>query len=147
MLAACISQGKTKCYPVEPGRGLFCGQWFFLTLRRIALYIFQLMTSQRRQNKTFTHIGGILSGALASYRRQPDNEMARVWELWDRTVGAAIAENTRPAAFRGGHLVVNVSSSIWAQQLQFLKADLIAKVNRALGKPLVTDIRFKVGPL
>ena len=42
-------------------------------------------------------------------------------------------------------LLVCASSSVWIHQLQFLKADIIDNVNRALGKKLVEDIKFKVG--
>ena len=74
-----------------------------------------------------------------------DMELVRVWELWEAAVGQAIAANTRPAAFRGKLLVVEVTSSTWLQELQFLKSDLITQVNAALGKPLIGDIRFKIG--
>ena len=43
--------------------------------------------------------------------------------------------------------MVNVSSAPWMQQLQFLKPELIEKLNETLGKELVEDIRFKIGPV
>jgi hypothetical protein len=33
------------------------------------------------------------------------------------------------------------------QQLQFLKPELIEKLNETLGKNLVGDIKFKIGPI
>jgi len=42
---------------------------------------------------------------------------------------------------------VHVISSTWIHQLQFLKNDLMAKINAALGKPLIQEIKFKIGPL
>jgi predicted nucleic acid-binding Zn ribbon protein len=60
-------------------------------------------------------------------------------------VGAAIAQNTRPEAIKGKLLLVNVSSAPWMQQLQFLKPELIDKLNQTLGKELVEDIRFQIG--
>ena len=80
-------------------------------------------------------------------RMEADAEMAGIWQLWDAAVGSAIAENARPAAFKGGLLVVHVSSSTWIHQLLFLKTDILAKVNHAFGKSLVQDIKFKIGPL
>ncbi len=62
-------------------------------------------------------------------------------------MGEAIAENAQPAAIRGKLLVVNVSSSIWMQQLQFNKKEMLKKINDALGKQLVNEIKFKVGPV
>jgi predicted nucleic acid-binding Zn ribbon protein len=42
---------------------------------------------------------------------------------------------------------VNVTSSTWMHQLQFLKKDIIKQINHALGKELVEEIKFKIGPI
>ena len=67
--------------------------------------------------------------------------------MWNSAVGDVVAKNTRPAAFKGRLLLVHVVSSTWMHQLQFLKTDIIAKVNDALGKDMVGEIKFKIGPL
>lgn len=105
------------------------------------------MKYKREPLKKPAHIAGVLKSALAAYRGEGDGELVKVWELWDGAVGHAIAENTRAAAFRGNLLIVHVSSSTWIHHLHFLKRDLIEQINRALGKKLVGDIKFKVGPL
>jgi predicted nucleic acid-binding Zn ribbon protein len=95
----------------------------------------------------FVHIRSILDDVLKPYQSGPDFELKEVWRLWDEAVGKTIAENARPAAFKGQLLMVHVSSSAWIHQLQFLKNDLITKLNMALGKPLIEEIKFKIGPL
>ena len=95
----------------------------------------------------FVHIGHILDNVLKSYRTEADSGLRAVWHLWDAAVGDAIAQNARPAAFKGNLLIVHVSNSTWIHQLQFLKNDLISALNTALGQPLLTDIRFKIGSL
>jgi predicted nucleic acid-binding Zn ribbon protein len=102
---------------------------------------------KRRKSKESTPIGSVISNVLKSYRRESDEDMVRIWSLWDDAVGEAIAQNARPEAFKGNLLLVNVISSTWAHQLQFLKKDIIIKVNKALGKALVEDIKFKIGPV
>ncbi|MDM8535805.1 DUF721 domain-containing protein [Desulfobacterales bacterium HSG17] len=97
--------------------------------------------------KEFEHIGNIIEKTLKSYRKKTDGELVRIWEIWDNTVGPAIFENARPAAFKGKLLIINVSSSTWIHALQFQKDIIIDKVNNALGKKLVKDIQFKVGVL
>jgi predicted nucleic acid-binding Zn ribbon protein len=67
--------------------------------------------------------------------------------LWDRVVGAPIAGNAKPAAFKGRILLVHVTSSTWIHQLQFLRKDIIEQLNRALGKELIEEIKFKIGPV
>lgn len=104
------------------------------------------MDDQDKQSD-FVHIGNILDNVLKSYRTEADSGLQDVWHLWDAAVGETIAQNTRPTAFKGNLLIVNVSNSTWIHQLQFLKKDLISTLNTALGKPLLKDIRFKIGPL
>jgi predicted nucleic acid-binding Zn ribbon protein len=58
-----------------------------------------------------------------------------------------VAANTLPAAFRQQLLLVNVSSSVWIQELRFKKEDIIRKLNDAVGKSVVSEITFKVGPI
>ena len=62
-------------------------------------------------------------------------------------MGEIIAENARPAAFKGKILLVHVNSSPWLHQLSFLKKDILARINRELGQDLVDEIKFKIGPL
>lgn len=93
------------------------------------------------------HIGRILPDVIRNCRRENDTAMTAVWDIWERAVGGAVADNTRPAAFKGRLLLVHVSSSVWVHQLQFMKTELIDKVNAACGKRLVDDMTFKIGPL
>ena len=59
--------------------------------------------------------------------------------------GHVIAENAKPAAFKGRVLLVHVNSSPWIHQLQFLKTDMINNINQHLGDQLVDEIKFKIG--
>jgi predicted nucleic acid-binding Zn ribbon protein len=101
----------------------------------------------RDKRSDFVHIRNVIDDVLKPYRSEPDFELKNVWDLWDDVVGKTIAQNARPAAFKGKLLIVHVSSSTWIHQLQFLKNDMIAKLNTALGKPLIVEIKFKIGPL
>jgi predicted nucleic acid-binding Zn ribbon protein len=71
--------------------------------------------------------------------------MIQVWAAWDDAVGPEVAENARPSAFKGGLVIVEVLNSGWMHHLRFLKADIIRKVNEALGGPYVEEIKFKIG--
>ena len=93
------------------------------------------------------HIGNILPDVIRTCRKESDSTMTGVWDIWDRAVGETIAQNAQPAAFKGKILLVHVSSSVWLHQLQFVKQDLIEKVNDACGRRLVEEIKFKIGPL
>jgi len=92
-------------------------------------------------------LGSVLKEALKASHIDVDLELYGLWELWPDTVGPLIEKNARPAAIKGKLLLVNVSSAPWIQQLQYLKQELIQKLNQALGRNAVADIRFKIGPL
>lgn len=93
------------------------------------------------------HIGNILTRSLKSFRSQGDGDMTRIWDIWDIAVGDVVAQNTRPAAFKGHLLQVNVSSSSWLYHLNFLKSELLEKINTALGSQMVREMIFKIGKI
>ena len=101
----------------------------------------------KKQKAKFEHIGSIISDVLKTYRRESDAELVKVWQVWDEIVGDVIAANARPAAFKGKILLVHVSSSTWIHELQFLKKEMIAKLNDTFGKASIDDLKFKIGPL
>jgi predicted nucleic acid-binding Zn ribbon protein len=98
-------------------------------------------------NRPAAHIGGVLDGLLKQLRPEAEDGMLRIWRIWEETVGDEIARNARPAAVKGSTLLVHVSSSTWVHQLQFLKRDLISRLNAGLGQNRVEDIKFKVGAM
>ena len=102
---------------------------------------------RKKRKADFVHIGRLIDDVLKSYRRESDTELLRVWQVWDGAVGDVIAQNAKPAAFKGRLLLVHATSSIWIHQLQFLKKEIIGKLNNALGKSLIDDLKFKIGPL
>ena len=101
----------------------------------------------KKDKSKFVHIGSIIDDVLKTYRREPDGELIRVWHVWDNIVGDVISKNAKPAAFKGSILLVYVTSSTWIHQLQFLKEEMIVKLNEALGKSLIDDLKFKIGPV
>ena len=103
------------------------------------------MTRIRKKMSKPASLGTVLQQAVEASRIDVDLDAYRLWQQWDEVVGTAIAQNTRPEAIKGKLLLVKVSSAPWMQQLQFLKPELIEKLNQTLGKELVEDIRFQIG--
>jgi predicted nucleic acid-binding Zn ribbon protein len=103
------------------------------------------MAEQREKSQEPVHIGSVLNNLLRVFHEKANGDMALIWRYWDEAVGETIAQNARPAVFKGRMLYVNVTNSPWIHQLQFLKQDIIQKLNLALGHNAVDDIKFKIG--
>ena len=74
-------------------------------------------------------------------------EQVMLYRLWTAAVGEQIARNASPVLVRAGVLHVNVTSSVWVQELHFLRDMLLGKLNAGLSGQKIIDIRFKVGPV
>lgn len=103
------------------------------------------MTTNRKASDNLESIGSVIAKVLGKCQGPADMELTRIWELWENIVGSAVALNAQPSAFKGKLLLVEVVSSVWLQELRFVKADIIAKVNDAFGKDVVDDIKFRIG--
>jgi predicted nucleic acid-binding Zn ribbon protein len=79
-------------------------------------------------------------GALAQ-RLAPATPLAEVQRAWPDVVGPAIAAQAQPTAERGGVLTVTCASSVWAQELDLMSGDVVARLNAALGAPIVGSLR------
>lgn len=105
------------------------------------------MAQEKKRRSDLTRLGTIIPAVLEDCREPSDTELIQIWDMWEGIVGNLVAENAKPAAFKGKLVLVHVESPSWMHHLQFLKAELINKINKGLGKPLVEDMKFKVGPL
>ena len=86
-------------------------------------------------------LGAVLRGTPAEKRL----DEGRIWLVWEQAVGNRIASHAVPAAFRDGTLTLTVDSAPWMQQLNYLKQELITKVNGELREEMVKEIYMKAG--
>jgi hypothetical protein len=68
-----------------------------------------------------------------------------VLKLWPAAVGHQIAAQTQPDCLKNGALFVRTTSSVWVQQLHFMKEDIRKKLNEMAKKEVIKEIRFTVG--
>jgi len=88
-----------------------------------------------------------ISSALAELTAElaPATTLARVQEIWEAAAGPAIATVSRPVAERAGVLVVSCEAAVWAQELELMGGELIARVNARLGSDAITRLRCRTG--
>ncbi|HWJ50668.1 MAG TPA: DUF721 domain-containing protein [Solirubrobacteraceae bacterium] len=89
----------------------------------------------------------MLSSALEDLTASiaPATTLARVQEVWDRAAGSAIAASARPTAEREGVLTVTCAAAVWAQELDLMAAQLIPRINDALGAEAIRELRCRTG--
>ena len=76
---------------------------------------------------------------------QPETPLAAIQAIWPDAVGSRIAAEARPVREREGTVTVECRAATWAQELDLLHDELLARVNEALGGERVTRLRMVVG--
>jgi predicted nucleic acid-binding Zn ribbon protein len=100
---------------------------------------------RRKRNPYFQTIGAILQKTLKKRQLSLPAKDFQIWEAWSRSVGPLISAQTAYDNFRNGTLFIKVANSVWMQQLQFMKKEIIEKANAVLGREAVKNIFFSVG--
>lgn len=78
-------------------------------------------------------------------RIAPATTLARVQRVWEQAAGQAVARACHPTAERDGTVTVTCSEAVWAQELDLMGAEVVARLNEALGEPLVKQLRCRTG--
>ncbi len=86
-------------------------------------------------------IGDILAPALDQLA---GSEQARAYGAWTRAAGAPVAGGARPRNFSRGTLTVECTSSVWANELTYLSADILRKMDALVPGHPVKKLRFMV---
>jgi hypothetical protein len=87
-------------------------------------------------------IGGIVNQTLDSLGLRRKILEQQCMQRWRQIVGPQIAAATVPDKVRDGIMFVCCKSSVWANELTFLKKDIIGRINKAAKASIITDIRF-----
>jgi predicted nucleic acid-binding Zn ribbon protein len=75
----------------------------------------------------------------------PTTTLAGVQAVWERAAGPAIAAAARPTAERAGVLTVTCSAAVWAHELSLMAGDLLPRLNDALGREAISELRCRTG--
>lgn len=94
-----------------------------------------------RKTRTTT-LGDALEKLIRSLGMEGRLEEQRAVERWAQVVGDRIALHTRAVKYDGGRLFVECDSAPWSQELFYMKQEILNRLDRSLGKPLVRDIIF-----
>ncbi|NOY68248.1 MAG: DUF721 domain-containing protein [Deltaproteobacteria bacterium] len=103
------------------------------------------MKKNNRKNSDFYPVGDVLAELIKSIRREAPSDLSLIREAWNSVLDPSIAANAQPAALKGTSLLIHTASSTVTHQLRFLMSDIIKRLNTSLGKPMIHEIKCKVG--
>jgi predicted nucleic acid-binding Zn ribbon protein len=94
------------------------------------------MTHHRRSPRQLAEALEALADELA-----PETLLADVQRLWPAAVGPSIAAQAVPTAERGGVVTISCSASVWAQELDLMAPQIVARINSVLSRGAVQRLR------
>jgi predicted nucleic acid-binding Zn ribbon protein len=92
--------------------------------------------------------GNFLGGMLRQIKR-PEAVVAWLSSVWPSIVGKTLAAHTRPVRCQAGCLEIAADNKAWQKQLEQMKPEFCAQVNKAWGSTLIREVKFaasKPGP-
>ncbi|OPX19313.1 MAG: hypothetical protein BZ151_09935 [Desulfobacca sp. 4484_104] len=72
-------------------------------------------------------------------------QRARIRWAWEQAVAEQFKAQSRLVDYQRKILWIEVPSSLWMQELQFVKPQILANLNELLGSGVVNDLRFRIG--
>lgn len=104
--------------------------------------VFRRRTKKSRQAAP---IGDALQVALRQLGLSDQAHRLEIYRAWATAVGPEVAARTEPMSYSRGVLVVKAASAAWQNELTFLKSKIITKINEALGKARIKELRVVGG--
>jgi len=98
----------------------------------------------QRINKTES-LGEVLRRLLSGWGVDGKVREQGAVHRWKEVVGPRIAAHTEAIRVADGKIYVRATSSAWKTELVFMKADIIDRLNRSVGKRVISDIVFMGG--
>jgi predicted nucleic acid-binding Zn ribbon protein len=96
---------------------------------------------RRREPRPAGHAIAALAERLA-----PQTLLADVQRVWAQAVGEIVAAQAEPTGERDGVLAVTCSSAVWAQELDLMAPELVARLNGLLDRADVRGMRCRAVP-
>lgn len=90
-------------------------------------------------------VGRVLKGLMRPGDWHTLELRQRVRVAWEQAVPEGLREQARLVDLKRQELWVEVGSSAWGQELQFLKPRILEAMEKLLGPGVIRDLRFKVG--
>jgi hypothetical protein len=92
-------------------------------------------------------VARILPKLLTAAGTNPEMAEVAAKLAWTRAAGEGLRRHAIPFRLYRTTLVVSVADVIWQKQMQSMGDELIARINRLLGRDMVEVIEFRIDPI
>ncbi len=96
-------------------------------------------------NENVSRVGDVLSGILAKLQLEEGIEESRLRGAWREVAGEFVAAQTEPVSLRKGVLTLKVLQPAMRFHLEQSRGEILASLQRALGKKKVREVRLTIG--
>ena len=94
-----------------------------------------------------TPIGELLGRAQGQSLLRAAATVLELRKAWPEIAGAVLAERSEPAAIAGRKLIVYVTSNVWLSEFNFVKLELLERLQQAIPAAGLNELVGRVGPL
>jgi len=94
-------------------------------------------------NKNPKRLKDVVKKILKDVEKRSGKPEIKVFCCWPEIVGEKISGHSRPLSYNAKRLFVGVDSPAWINQLSFLKADIIKRIQKEAGLE-IKEIIFKL---
>lgn len=99
----------------------------------------------RKGHKKLEKLGDFLEKALKRKKISIDIMDHDVRTAWKKAVGPQISAQSDPFKFKNGMLYIKITTPAWMHELQFMKQEIMDRLNAELEKESVKNIHFSIG--
>jgi len=88
-------------------------------------------------------LAAAIKRALNSPRIKRRLNAVQITSEWESLVGSNLAQHVQPVSLHKGLLTLQADSSVWRQQICFMKEQLLEQISSRFKEEMVRDLRIK----
>lgn len=100
--------------------------------------------SPRPPLKAPIRLGEFLASVLKTKETDPKVLLSHLQYRWSEIVGPLLSRKSLPVKMGGNRLIIGVAGSAWANELEFMKLQILEKIRKDLPDLPIDEIRFQV---
>lgn len=98
----------------------------------------------KNRNQDAEMVGSLFDAYFRSIGQLTRYKYELALNSWPSVVGQRVAAHTAPVRCDDGVLMVHVDSPAWHNELQYMKRDIVTRLNQNLGGMYIKELLFSV---